>query len=180
MDELRQQVRQVVEGRSEDIAPNAYPHQIAFNALPFVEGFLENDYTTEEWKMVQETQKIFHEPDMLVCATCVRVPVYTGHGEAVNVEFEHPMSAQEARDILSRAPGIRVQDDPKSQLYPLPLLSEGTDDVFVGRIRQDFSHPRGLAMWVVADNLRKGAALNAVQIAEVLVNDEVLSTSGRR
>ena len=180
MEELRQQTAQMMEGEEERITPRAYPHQIAFNAIPFVESFLENDYTTEEWKMVQETRKIMHDPDMPICATCVRVPVYIGHGEAVNVEFGQPMSPQEARDILSGAPGVKVLDSPKDGLYPLPISSVGTDDVFVGRIRQDISHPNGLAMWVVADNLRKGAALNAVQIAEVVVNEEMLSPSSRR
>lgn len=180
MEELRQQTAQMMEGGEEGIIPNVYPHQIAFNALPFVESFLENDYTNEEWKMVQETRKIMHDPDMLICATCVRVPVYIGHGEAVNVEFSHPMSSQEAREILSRAPGVKVLDSPKDNLYPLPLSSEGTDDVFVGRIRQDISHPNGLAMWVVADNLRKGAALNAVQIAELVVKEEIPYTSRGR
>jgi aspartate-semialdehyde dehydrogenase len=180
MEELRQQTAQMMEGKEERIAPKAYPHQIAFNALPFVDGFMENDYTTEEWKMVQETRKIMHEPEMPICATCVRVPVYIGHGESVNVEFGKPMSPQDAREILSRAPGVKVLDNPKKNLYPLPIWSAGTDDVFVGRIRQDVSHPNGLVMWVVADNLRKGAALNAVQIAEVVVKEGILSTSSRR
>ena len=169
MEELRQQTAQMMEGQEEEITPHVYPHQIAFNALPFVEGFLDNDYTTEEWKMVQETRKILHDQNMPISATCVRVPVYIGHGETVNVEFGQPMSAQEARAILSLAPGVKVLDNPQKGLYPLPIQSAGTDDVFVGRIRQDLSHPNGLAMWVVADNLRKGAALNAVQIAEVVV-----------
>lgn len=180
MEELRQQTAQMMAGERDQIAPKAYPHQIAFNALPFVEAFLDNDYTTEEWKMVQETRKILHDEDMPISATCVRVPVYIGHGEAVNVEFGQPMSSKEAREILSGAPGVKVLDSPKDDLYPLPISSEGTDDVFVGRIRQDVSHPNGLVMWVVADNLRKGAALNAVQIAEVVVNEEVLSPSMRR
>ncbi len=179
VDELRGQIDHAVKGDGE-VAPQAYPHPIAFNALPFVESFLDNDYTTEEWKMVQETRKIMHEQDMPVCATCVRVPVYVSHGESVNVELSRPMSAVEAREILAGAPGVAVQDDPSSQSYPLPLYAEGTDDVFVGRIREDVSHPSGLAMWIVADNLRKGAALNAVQIAEVVVKEEALSPSVRR
>jgi aspartate-semialdehyde dehydrogenase len=175
VEELREQIANIVEGRQDEVAPKAYPHQIAFNALPFVESFLDNDYTTEEWKMVQETRKIMHEPDLPVCATCVRVPVYTSHGEAVNVEFSQPMTPEEARELLSSSPGITVQDNPKGDLYPLPVSAAGTDDVFVGRIRRDFSHPKGLAMWVVADNLRKGAALNAVQIAEAMVRQEMLT-----
>jgi aspartate-semialdehyde dehydrogenase len=140
-----------------------------------VESFLDNDYTTEEWKLVLETRKIMHEPDLPVCATCVRVPVYTSHGESVNVEFSQSMTPEEAREILSSSPGVTVQDNPKGDLYPLPLSAAGADDVFVGRIRRDFSHPKGLAMWVVADNLRKGAALNAVQIAEAMVRQEMLT-----
>ena len=180
VDELRGQIYDSVHGGMGEVTPKAYPHPIAFNALPFVESFMDNDYTTEEWKMVQETRKIMHEQDMPVCATCVRVPVFVSHGESVNVELSRPMSAVEAREILARAPGVAVQDDPRSHRYPLPLYAEGTDDVFVGRIREDVSHPSGLAMWIVADNLRKGAALNAVQIAEVVVKEEVLSPSARR
>ena len=179
VEELRQQVALIAEGREDDISSKAFPHQIALNALPFVDSFLD-DYTTEEWKMVQETRKIMHSPDMPVCATCVRVPVYTSHSESVNAEFSRPMSPQEARDILSRAPGVTVQDNPGEQLYPLPILAAGTDDVFVGRIRRDISHPRGLVMWVVSDNLRKGAALNAVQIAEEVVRERTLTPSNRR
>ncbi len=179
VEELRQQVALIADGREDDISWKAFPHQIALNALPFVDSFLD-DYTTEEWKMVQETRKIMHAPDMPVCATCVRVPVYTSHSESVNAEFSRPMSPQEARDILSRAPGVTVQDNPGEHLYPLPILAAGTDDVFVGRIRRDISHPRGLAMWVVSDNLRKGAALNAVQIAEEVVRERTLTPSNRR
>ncbi len=174
VEELKRQVAEAVlgEGTTE---PEAYPHRIAFNALPFVESFMDNDYTTEEWKMVQETRKIMHDPNMPVGATCVRVPVYTGHGESLNVELERPMSSDEARDILASAPGVKVLDSPKDNIYPLPLDSVGTDDVFVGRIREDISHPNGLAMWVVADNLRKGAALNAVQIAESMLREGLLT-----
>ena len=179
VDELRLQTAQIVEGHGDQVVPKVYPHQIAFNSLPFIEAFLDNDYTTEEWKMLQETRRIMHDPDMPISATCVRVPVYTSHGEAVNVEFARPMTAREARDILSRTPGVKVPGNPMSDLYPLPINATGTDDVFVGRIRQDVSHPNGLVMWVVADNLRKGAALNAVQIAEVVAKEELLSTSRR-
>ena len=169
VDELAEQIAVLADGREGEVKANTYPSQIAFNAMPFVEGFLDNDYTVEEWKMLQETRKIFHEPDLPVVATCVRVPVYTSHGESVNIELTRAMSSQEARDILARAPGVSVQDNPSENLFPLPLLAAGTDDVFVGRIREDVSHPSGLAMWIVADNLRKGAALNAVQIAEKIV-----------
>lgn len=176
VEELRQQTADVIENQQHRINPSAYPHQIAFNALPFVESFLDNDYTTEEWKMIHETRKILHSPDMLICATCVRVPVYVGHGEAVNVEFAHPIEPKEARAILSKAPGVKVLDSPKDNLYPLPAFSAGTDDVLVGRIREDMSHPGGLALWIVADNLRKGAALNAVQIAEVMLDNNISLT----
>ena len=166
--ELDRQIEQTVNGKADEIKTKIYPHQIAFNALPFVESFAEGQYTTEEWKMVYETRKILHEPNLPVSATCVRVPVYNSHGESVNVELTEPMNPIRARDILSSSPGIVVQDDPEIDLYPLPINSSGTDDVFVGRIREDISHPNGLVLWVVADNLRKGAALNTIQIAEVI------------
>ena len=166
--ELKQQVEQTVNGKSNEITSKTYPHQIAFNALPFVESFAEGQYTTEEWKMVYETRKILHEPNLPVSATCVRVPIYNSHGESVNVELTEPMNPIRARDILAASPGIIVQDDPETDLYPLPINSSGTDDVFDGRIREDISHPNGLVLWVVADNLRKGAALNTIQIAEVI------------
>ena len=170
MDELTEQTSILIEGTQKEIQPKIYPHQIAFNALPFVEGFLDNDYTTEEWKMVQETRKIMHQQNLLITATCVRVPVYIGHGEAVNLEFETPMEPAEAKEILASAPGVSVIDNPSMDLYPLPVMAAGLDDVFVGRIRKDVSSANGLALWVVADNLRKGAALNAVQIAEMVAS----------
>ena len=172
VEELNQQIRQVMKG--EETSPDVYPHQIAFNVIPFVDGFLDNGYTVEEWKMVTETRKIMHLPDLPVSATCVRVPVYLSHSEAVNVEFTHPMSPQEAREILSHAPGIEVVDDPSHQMYPLPLSATGRDEVFVGRIREGLFHPNSLAMWIVADDLRKGAALNAIQIAEEILRRDLL------
>ena len=153
----------------QQVHPEQYPHQIAFNVLPQVEPFLEDGYTREERKIAQETRKIMHEPEMAVSATCVRVPVPVGHSAAVHVEFKRPMSVAEARELLTATPGVTVMDDPASNVYPMPINAAGKDDVFVGRIRQDASHPNGLAMWVVSDNLRKGAATNAVQIAEELV-----------
>ena len=167
VEELTQQARQVLDGRQ--VSPKVFSHQIAFNVLPEIDVFLENGYTREEWKMVEETRKIMHAPEIAVSATCVRVPVFVGHSEAIHVEFERPMSPAEARDILARAPGVKVIDDPAAGLYPQAWSSAGTDDVFVGRIRQDASLPGGLAMWVVSDNVRKGAALNAVQIAEEMI-----------
>lgn len=165
--ELSKQTKLVL--GDEDVTPSVYPHQIAFNALPHIDTFLDNGYSREEWKMEHETRKIMHAEDVRISATCVRVPVYAGHSEAIHVEFAQPMSPEEARDILGRSPGIRVLDDLNTNLYPHPLATAGLDEVFVGRIRRDSSHPNGLAMWVVSDNLRKGAALNAVQIAEELV-----------
>jgi len=146
--------------------PHVYPHQIGFNLLPEIDVFLDSGYTKEEWKMVEEPRKIMHAPDMAISATCVRVPVFIAHSEAVNLEFTDPMSPEDARQILSKARGVKVLDDPSVSLYPMPWLAAGSDDVYVGRIRTDASHPRGLVMWVVSDNLRKGAALNAIQIAE--------------
>jgi aspartate-semialdehyde dehydrogenase len=165
--ELTEQARAVLDGNK--AMPHIYPHQIAFNLLPEIEVFLDNGYTKEEWKMVQETRKIMHEPDLLVSATCVRVPVFVGHSAAVHVELSHPMTADEIRDILRETPGITIQDEPTISLYPQPWTAAGHDATFVGRVRQDISHPNGFAMWVVSDNLRKGAALNSVQIAEELI-----------
>lgn len=164
MEELTTQAKLALEGQN--VVPHVYPHQIAFNLLPEIDVFLDNGYSREEWKMVDETRKIMHAPDIAISATCVRVPVFVGHSGAINVEFAQPMTPDDARRILSTAPGVRVLDDPSVSLYPQPWLSAGSDDVFVGRIRTDASDAKSLVMWVVADNLRKGAALNAVQIAE--------------
>ena len=142
--------------------------------LPQVETFLDNGYTTEEMKMVEETRKIMHRPDLRVSATCARVPVMVSHCEAVHVEFEHPMTPGDVREILSDAPGVEVVDDPLAATYPMPIEAEGRDPVYVGRIRQDVSHPKGIALWLASDNLRKGAALNAVQIAEEALNEDLL------
>jgi len=172
IDELMQQSRSLLNGETAEA--RVYPHQIAFNVLPHIEEFQENGYTREELKMLYETRKIMHAPDILVSATAVRVPVAISHAEAIHLELSEPMSAEEAREILSSAPGVIVQDDPSRNLYPLPVDAAGTDEVFVGRIRKDISNPKGLAMWVVADNVRKGAALNAIQIAEALVQNNWL------
>lgn len=157
-----------------DLRPEAYPHPIAFNALPHIEPFLDNGYTNEEMKMVNETRKILHAPDIAVSATCVRVPVMLSHSEAVHIEFECPISPADVRRILSDFPGVKVVDDPQANVYPMPIDAAGRDDVFVGRIRQDVSHPNGIAMWVVTDNLRKGAATNALQIAEEVLERGLL------
>ena len=151
-------------------APEVYPHQIAFNVIPQAGKFPDgSDYTDEELKLVNETRKILGKPDIAVSATCTRVPVYTGHSESVNVQTREPLSADDCRALLGRSPGITVLDDPANALYPLAIDAAGRDDVLVGRIRQDPSHPRALNLFVVSDNLRKGAATNAVQLAELLV-----------
>ena len=164
--ELESQVMSIY-GHKE-IVHAVYPHQIAFNCLPHIDIFLENGYTKEEMKMVNETRKIMEDESIAVTATTVRVPVFYGHSESVNLEFERPLTPDEARKILSKAPGVTVADDPKKNLYPLAIYAAGKDETFVGRIRKDESIAHGLNMWIVADNIRKGAALNAVQIAEIL------------
>lgn len=167
MDELADQTRKLL-GMGKAHA-EVYPHQIAFNCLPHIDDFLPNGYSKEEMKMVNETQKIFGDSSIQVTATTVRVPVFVCHAESINIETARKVSANEARALLAAAPGIQVYDDPSRNLYPLPIDVVGTDDVYVGRVREDESIPNGLNLWVVADNLRKGAALNAVQIAEVLL-----------
>ncbi|MFQ5879865.1 MAG: aspartate-semialdehyde dehydrogenase [Dehalococcoidia bacterium] len=167
VEELREQARSILAGDA--VTAEVYPHQIAFNLLPHIDSFLENGYSKEEWKMVQETRKIMHEPELAVSATCVRVPVLVSHSEAVHVELARPIEPQEARRLLGEAPGLVVQDEPDAAVYPQPWAAAGKDEVFVGRVRGDSSHPNGLALWLVVDNLRKGAALNAIQIAEELI-----------
>jgi len=176
VEELTTQAKQVLEGQN--TIPHVYPHQIAFNVLPEIDVFLDNGYTREEWKLVEETRKIMHAEDIAISATCVRVPVFIGHSEAIHVEFSRPMSPDEARRILAQTPGVKVLDDPAISLYPQPWSAAGTDEVFVGRIRHDASHPHGLTMWVVADNLRKGAALNTIQIAEEMIKREWIHPRG--
>ena len=172
IDELETQVRRLF--NMQDIEPKAYPHQIAFNCLPHIDVFQPNDYTKEEMKMVNETHKML-DPNIRVTATCVRVPVFYGHSESVNIETEKKLTAAEARVILSQAPGVQVVDNPRANLYPLAVDVAGEDDVFVGRIREDESCDNSLNMWIVADNVRKGAALNAVQIAEELLKRDLVS-----
>ena len=176
--ELTTQAKQVLNGQA--TVPHIYPHQIAFNVLPEIDVFLDNAYTKEEWKMVEETRRIMHADDIAISATCARVPVFIGHSEAINVEFSQPMSPDEARRILTQAPGVKLLDDPAISLYPQPWSSASTDEVFVGRIRRDVSHSNGLVMWVVADNLRKGAALNTIQIAEEMIKRGWLNNGGGR
>ena len=143
-----------------------FPHQISFNCLPHIDEFFDDGYTKEEIKMIKETQKIMGDDSIKVTATCVRVPVIGGHSESVNVEFEKPFVLGDVREILSRAPGVVVQDNPKEKIYPMPIWAHEKDDVFVGRLRRDETVKNGLNMWIVSDNLRKGAATNAVQIAQ--------------
>jgi aspartate-semialdehyde dehydrogenase len=172
VEELTEQSHQVLEGQN--TVPHVYPHQIAFNILPEIDVFLDNDYTKEEWKMVEETRKIMHAPDIAISAVCARVPVFIGHSEALHIEFSQPMTPEDAKRILAQAPGVKVLDDPAISLYPQPWSAAGTDEVFVGRIHRDASHPNGLVLWVVSDNIRKGAALNTVQIAEELIKRDWL------
>lgn len=172
MVELTEQTGELLQGK--EVHPEAMDDQIGFNVIPRIDRFLDSGYTNEEQKMVQESRKIMHRPDLLVSATCVRVPVLVSHSAAVHVEFQEPVSPEEARKTLTAAPGVTVLDDPQRGLYPMPWNVAGEDDVFVGRIRRDLSHPNGLVMWVVSDNLRKGAALNSVQIAEELVARQCL------
>ncbi|WP_447977685.1 aspartate-semialdehyde dehydrogenase [Candidatus Nitrospira bockiana] len=166
MDELMEECRDLLSFRAPE--PKVYPYQIAFNCLPQIDDFLPTGYTKEEMKMVNETRKIMGDPSIQVTATTVRVPVYIGHSESINVETERKLTANEARALLSTAPGVLVYDDPAHRIYPMPLDVAGKDEVYVGRIREDESILNGLNLWVVADNLRKGAATNAVQIAELL------------
>lgn len=167
--ELYDQTKAILNG--EEPAVEVYPHRIAFNCLPQIDVFLPNGYTKEEMKMVNETKKILSDPSIGVTATTVRVPVFYGHSESVNIETEKKITAEEVKQLLSQAPGVTVIDDPASRQYPLAIDAAGKDNTFVGRIREDESIANGINMWIVADNLRKGAALNAVQIAEMLTNN---------
>lgn len=169
MEELSQQTIALFSGK--EIKNEKFPHQIAFNCIPQIDAFLENGYTKEEMKMIHETRKILGEPALPVTATTVRVPVFCGHSESVNVETEKKLTAGDVKAILREAPGIVLCDDPASGVYPMAIHAVGKDATFVGRIREDDSVPNGINLWIVADNLRKGAALNAVQIAEILIRD---------
>ena len=167
IDELKEQTRALLDEKEPE--SNVYPHQIAFNCLPHIDVFLENGYTKEEIKMVNETRKILEDQSIQVCPTTVRVPVFYSHSEAINVETEKPIHAEGVKKLLASAPGVELVDDPKNSSYPLAIDAEAKDPVYVGRIRDDISGVNAINFWVVADNLRKGAALNAVQIAELLV-----------
>ena len=163
----RTRLRTCWTGKAPEI--KVYPYQIAYNCLPHIDVFLENDYTKEEMKMVHETRKILEDDSIRVAATAVRVPVYYGHSEAIHVETEEKITPQEVRDLLREAPGVVVVDDVAAKKYPLPFMAAGRDEVFVGRIREDISTEKGIVLWVVSDNIRKGAATNAVQIAERVI-----------
>lgn len=167
-------VQQMMNERAGKEGNKVYPHPIDMNALPHIDVFLENGYTKEEMKMVNETRKILEDPQIGVTATTVRVPTMGGHSEAVNVEFYKDFDLDEVRDILANSSGIVIQDDPQNNVYPMPLFAKGKDEVFVGRLRRDESLPNTLNMWVVADNLRKGAATNAVQIAQFMVEKSLV------
>jgi aspartate-semialdehyde dehydrogenase len=166
IEELRLQVNDLVANR--EISKKVYPHQIAFNVLPHVDSFLESGYTKEEMKMQNEGRRIMHHPTFKASVTCVRVPVYRAHSVAVSAEFQKPVTLENARAVLSTAPGLRLVDDPSRNLYPLPLNCAGKDDCEVGRLRLDCALDNGLAFWVCGDQLLKGAALNAIQIAELI------------
>lgn len=171
IDELNEQAKNYVEKK--EINHSVYPHQILFNTLPHIDSFLDTGYTKEEMKMVNETHKILDEK-IKVTSTTVRVPVFRGHSESVNIETELPFNIEDIKKLLEDFPGVVVLDNPDEKLYPMPLFSKDTNDVFVGRIRRDFTVENGLNMWIVADNLRKGAALNAVQIAESLIAQDLI------
>lgn len=179
IDELTDETKAYAEGR--EMVPHILPsaslarhYPIAFNLIPQIDVFLDNLYSKEEMKMVNETQKIFGDPEMRITATTVRVPVYRSHSESVNVEFEKDLELEEMRQALAAFPGVRLLDDPEEQIYPMPLYASGADDCYVGRLRRDFSNPNTFNFWVVGDQIRKGAALNTLQIAETMIRNEWL------
>lgn len=165
--EMLDQSRAVLEGK--EVEAKVYPHQIAFNLLPHIGSFMDNGYTNEELKMIYETRKIMGDDSMRITATTVRVPVHTGHAEAINIETKRDISVERVKEVLEAAPGVRLYDNPAENIYPYPLISAGGDDTYVGRIRKDLSCEKGIELFIAADNLRKGAALNAVQILEELI-----------
>jgi aspartate-semialdehyde dehydrogenase len=167
IDELYRQTKAIIEGG--EYPPKVFPHQIAFNLIPQIDVFQEGDYTKEEWKMVKETRKILHDDDIAITATTVRVPVYRSHSESLNIETNKKLTASEVRKILSLFPGVVVVDEPSERRYPMPLDCVERDEVFVGRIREDDTVQNGLNIWIASDQLRKGAATNTVQIAELVI-----------
>ncbi|WP_272701249.1 aspartate-semialdehyde dehydrogenase [Desulfovibrio sp. Fe33] len=172
IEELENQVRRLMSGQP--VVADVYPHQIAFNCLPHIDVFQPNGYTKEEMKMVNETVKIMGDPNIKVTATCVRVPVFYGHSESINIETELKLTADDVRALLAKAPGVVVEDYPEKLAYPMAITASGEDDTFVGRIREDETIENGINMWVVSDNIRKGAALNTIQIAETLIERDLV------
>ena len=170
--ELKEQTEAISKG--EEITTNTFPYQIAYNVIPQIGGFNEEGYTSEEMKLQNEGRKILHAPNMLVNCTCVRLPVFTSHSESITMEFEKPLSVERAKELLATAPGCKLVDDPQNKIYPMPLDSSNQDLVFVGRIRKDISSENGLSLFVCGDQLRKGAATNAIQIAEALIEYEMI------
>jgi aspartate-semialdehyde dehydrogenase len=173
MEEVKNQSQEILQGKAP--TSEVFPYPIAFNLFPHNSPMTANGYCEEEMKMVNETRKIFNAPQLRITATCVRVPVLRAHSEAINLEFEEPLSVKEAKEILSQSKGVRIVEDWQANYFPMPIDATGEDDVLVGRIRQDISHPNGLELWLCGDQIRKGAALNAVQIAELLVEQNLLS-----
>lgn len=171
MEELSQQVTALFSGQ--EVEKKKFPHQIAFNCIPHIDVFMDDGYTKEEWKMIHETRKILGEPSLPITATTVRVPVFCSHSESINIETERKLTAADVKALLRESPGIILSDEPQNNVYPMALDTTGTDATYVGRVREDPSVPNGINLWVVADNLRKGAALNAVQIAEILIRDHI-------
>jgi len=171
LEELNRHAQEYFQGI--DSKPAVFKHSIAFNLIPHIDVFVDEDYTKEEMKMVYETRKIMHAPDMRIAATTVRVPVFRSHSEAVNLDLKNPMTPAEARKLLAESPGVIVQDDPAGNVYPMPRFTSDTDEVYVGRIRRDISTDNGLVMWVVSDQIRKGAATNCIQIAELLLKEKL-------
>ena len=175
VEQLKEENSLIAAGGYNNLQVNAtnksMPQQLAYNVFPHIGSFVEGDYTNEEWKLVKETHKIMHAPKIKISATTVRVPVRTGHSESIYIETDKPITAEKAKEILSKAPGVILMDDPKKNIYPMPKDSEGRDETFVGRIRQDAFNKKRLWLWVVADNLRKGAASNAIQIAECVISN---------
>ncbi|QJB57995.1 aspartate-semialdehyde dehydrogenase [Pseudodesulfovibrio sp. zrk46] len=172
IEELENQTRRLMSGQP--VVADVYPHQIAFNCLPHIDVFMDNGYTKEEMKMVHETVKIMGDASIKVTATCVRVPCFYGHSESINIETEEKMTADDVRALLAKAPGVVVEDYPEKKAYPMPINAAGEDATYVGRIREDETIENGINMWVVSDNIRKGAALNTVQIAETLMERDLV------
>lgn len=175
MEEAKTQAEAILKG--EEPTMEVFPYPLAFNLFPHNSPLTENGYCEEEMKMVNETRKIFDAPELRISATCVRVPVLRAHSESINLEFERPFAVEQARELIGKAPGVKLVEDWQANYFPMPVDATGQDDVLVGRIRQDISSPNGLELWLCGDQIRKGAALNAVQIAELLVKENLLSSS---